>query len=67
LRVKTSPCQRRFLNQPSGRVKHILIIPRHPFGGKWQFTFAVLEIPPVDSPQTAVKMAIYSDAKNKVN
>ena len=24
---------------------------------------AVLEIPPVDSPQTAVKMAIYSDIK----
>jgi hypothetical protein len=26
---------------------------------------AVLEIPPVDSPQTAVKMAIYSDIKNR--
>jgi hypothetical protein len=26
---------------------------------------AVLEIPPVDSPQTAVKMAIYSDIKRK--
>jgi hypothetical protein len=25
--------------------------------------FAVLEIPPVDSPETAVKMAIYSDIK----
>lgn len=25
----------------------------------------VLEIPPVDSPQTAVKIAIYSDIKNK--
>ena len=24
---------------------------------------AVLEIPPVDSPETAVKMAIYSDIK----
>lgn len=28
-----------------------------------QDCFAVLEIPPVDSPQTAVKMAIYSDIK----
>ena len=26
---------------------------------------AVLEIPPVDSPQTAVKMAIYSDIKRE--
>jgi hypothetical protein len=29
---------------------------------------AVLEIPPVDSPETAVKMAIYSDIKKgKIN
>jgi hypothetical protein len=29
----------------------------------WTRFVAVLEIPPVDSPETAVKMAIYSDIK----
>jgi hypothetical protein len=32
-------------------------------GNKGERFVAVLEIPPVDSPQTAVKMAIYSDIK----
>ena len=37
----------------------------HPEGkdNKGERFVAVLEIPPVDSPQTAVKMAIYSDIK----
>jgi hypothetical protein len=37
----------------------------HPDGAdnKTERFVAVLEIPPVDSPQTAVKMAIYSDIK----
>jgi hypothetical protein len=37
----------------------------HPDGddNKTERFIAVLEIPPVDSPQTAVKMAIYSDTK----
>jgi len=37
----------------------------HPDGpdNKTERFVAVLEIPPVDSPQTAVKMAIYSDIK----
>jgi hypothetical protein len=36
--------------------------PEHSDGTGERFV-AVLEIPPVDSPQTAVKMAIYSDIK----
>lgn len=37
----------------------------HPDGAdnKTERFVAVLEIPPVDSPETAVKMAIYSDIK----
>lgn len=37
----------------------------HPdgMGNKTERFVAVLEIPPVDSPQTAVRMAIYSDIK----
>jgi hypothetical protein len=37
----------------------------HPEGddNKGERFVAVLEIPPVDSPKTAVKMAIYSDIK----
>jgi hypothetical protein len=37
----------------------------HPEGddNKGERFVAVLEIPPVDSPQTAVKMSIYSDIK----
>jgi hypothetical protein len=37
----------------------------HPEGadGTGERFVAVLEIPPVDSPQTAVKMSIYSDVK----
>ena len=38
----------------------------HPDGhNKTERFVAVLEIPPVDSPQSAVKMAIYSDAKRQ--
>ena len=38
----------------------------HPEGddNKGERFVAVLEIPPVESPETAVKMAIYSDIKN---
>jgi hypothetical protein len=38
----------------------------HPEGedNKGERFVTVLEIPPVDSPKTAVKMAIYSDIKN---
>lgn len=38
----------------------------HPEGAdnKGERFVAVLEIPPVESPETAVKMAIYSDIKN---
>jgi hypothetical protein len=37
----------------------------HPDGddNKTERSVTVLEIPPVDSPQTAVKMVIYSDIK----
>src|ERR1039458_503813 len=39
----------------------------HPDGddNKTERFVAVLEIPPVESPQTAVKMAIYSDIKQR--
>jgi hypothetical protein len=39
----------------------------HPEGddNKGERFVTVLEIPPVDSPQTAVKMAIYSDIKKE--
>lgn len=39
----------------------------HPDGAdnKTERFVSVLEIPPVDSAQTAVKMAIYSDAKHR--
>jgi hypothetical protein len=33
-------------------------------GNRSLVDIAVLEIPPVESPQTAVKMAIYSDIKS---
>jgi hypothetical protein len=41
----------------------------HPDGddNKTERFVTVLEIPPVDSPQTAVKMAIYSDIKKGNN
>jgi hypothetical protein len=35
-----------------------------PDDNKGERFVAVLEIPPVDSPKTAVKMSIYSDIKN---
>jgi hypothetical protein len=55
------------------RVFRFAIIPRpcfgwsHPEGpdNKGERFFAVLEIPPVDSPETAVKIAIAAEVKGK--